>query len=270
MKRDLGSGPARGQVGAPGVARALGVEGAPGTGRPSGAGRGKVVESASAAVADMSSGASLAVGGFSLCGVPTELLAAVCARDIGDLTVYSNSCGIDDGGLGVLLQSGQIRKLVTCYVGENDTFERQYLAGELEVELTPQGTLAERLRAGGAGLAAFYTPTGVGTPITEGRETREFDGTTYLLERAITTDFALVHAWRGDRLGNLVYRKTARNLNPLVAVAARVTIAEVEELVEVGELDPDSVHTPGVYVQRVVVGTGFPKRIEQLRVRAAV
>lgn len=211
----------------------------------------------------------LAVGGFGLCGIPIDLIAALRTLNVGALTVFSNNCGIDDAGLGLLLANRQIAKMVSSYVGENKIFERQFLAGELEVELVPQGTLAERLRAGGAGIPAFYTPAGVGTTVAEGRETRKFDGVTYLLERGVTTDFALVRAWKGDRLGNLVYRRTARNFNPLAAMAGRVTIAEVEQLVEVGELDADHVHTPAVYVQRVVVASTAEKRIERIKTRAA-
>jgi 3-oxoacid CoA-transferase subunit A len=230
----------------------------------------KLRPTADAAVADIPSGASLAVGGFGLCGVPQDTISALRALGVGDLTVYSNNCGVDDAGLGLLLASRQIRKMVSSYVGENKTFERQFLKGELEVELVPQGTLAEQLRAGGAGIPAFYTPAGVGTPIADGRETRAFDGTTYLLERGVVTDFALVRAWKGDRLGNLVYRRTARNFNPLVAMAGRVTIAEVEELVDVGELDADAVHTPGVFVQRLVLARAGLKRIERPTVRAVL
>ena len=216
----------------------------------------------------MQSGSTLAVGGFGLCGIPADLIEALRLRGVDGLTVFSNNCGVDDAGLGLLLANRQIAKMVSSYVGENKTFERQYLAGELEVELIPQGTLAERLRAGGAGIPAFYTPAGAGTVATKGHETREFDGVTYVLERGVVCDFALVRAWKGDRLGNLVYRKTARNFNPLVAMAGRVTIAEVEELVEVGELDGDYIHTPGVFVQRVVLASNAPKRIERLKTRA--
>jgi len=230
---------------------------------------GKVYASAANAVADIADGSVLAVGGFGLCGIPIDLIAALRERGVNELTVFSNNCGIDDAGLGLLLANRQIAKMVSSYVGENQTFERQFLAGELDVELVPQGTLAERLRAGGAGIPAFYTPAGVGTPVAEGRETREFDGATYLLERCVTTDFALVRAWKGDRLGNLVYRRTARNFNPLAAAAGRVTIAEVEQLVEVGELDPDHVHTPAVYVHRVVIASTAEKRIERIKTRAA-
>jgi 3-oxoacid CoA-transferase subunit A len=232
-------------------------------------GTGKVDASAADAVAAVTDGSTLAVGGFGLCGVPIDLIAALRERGVGNLTVFSNNCGIDDAGLGILLANRQIAKMVSSYVGENKTFERQFLAGELEVELVPQGTLAERLRAGGAGIPAFYTPAGVGTPVADGRETREFDGVSYLLERGVVTDFALVRAWKGDRLGNLVYRRTARNFNPLAAMAGRVTIAEVEHLVEVGELDGDQIHTPGVYVQRVVIASSAEKRIERVKLRPA-
>jgi 3-oxoacid CoA-transferase subunit A len=230
---------------------------------------GKLYASAAEAIADMTGGSTLAVGGFGLCGIPTDLIAAVRKSGVDHLTVFSNNCGIDDVGLGLLLANRQIAKMVASYVGENKTFERQFLAGELDVELVPQGTLAERLRAGGAGIPAFYTPAGVGTPVAAGRKTREFDGVTYLLERGIVTDFALVRAWKGDRLGNLVYRRTARNFNPLVATAGRVTIAEVEQLVEVGELDGDQIHTPGVFVQRVIPASDADKLIERVKLRAA-
>jgi 3-oxoacid CoA-transferase subunit A len=226
----------------------------------------KVVSSADAAVADIPEGATLVVGGFGLCGIPENLIAAMVRRGVGGLTVVSNNCGVDDWGLGLLLASRQIRKMVSSYVGENGEFERQFLSGELEVELVPQGTLAERMRAGGAGIPAFYTPAGVGTLVAEGKETRELDGREYLLERGIVGDYSLVAAWKGDRLGNLVYRKAARNFNPMAATAGRVSIAEVEELVEVGELDPENVHTPGVFVHRVVVAPR-EKRIERRTVR---
>src|SRR5690606_15588440 len=195
------------------------------------------------------------------------LIQAVKDKGTKNLTVVSNNCGVDDFGLGVLLQDKQITKIIASYVGENKTFEQQFLNGELEVELTPQGTLAERIRAGGAGIPGFYTATGVGTPIAEGKETKEFDGKTYLLERAITGDFALVKAWKADRSGNLVFRKTSRNFNPLCATAGKVTIVEVEELVETGELDPDEIHLPGIYVQHIVHNGSFEKRIERLTVR---
>jgi len=245
----------------------------------------KLRDSAAEAVADIHDGATILAGGFGLCGIPETLIGALVERRVKGLTVVSNNAGVDDFGLGLLLQTRQIRKMVSTYVGENATFERQFLTGELEVELVPQGTFAERIRAGGAGIPAFFTPTGYGTAISEGglptmhdaagavvetsppKETREFDGRAFVLERAITGDFAIVKAWKGDANGNLVYRRTARNFNPLMASAARVTIAEVEEVVPVGSLDPDAVHTPGVFVQRLVQGTGYEKRIEQRTVR---
>jgi 3-oxoacid CoA-transferase subunit A len=246
----------------------------------------KVVPDARSAVADIPSGATLAVGGFGLCGIPSVLIQALLDAGTTDLSVVSNNCGVDDWGLGLLLAEKRIRRMTSSYVGENKEFERQFLSGELEVELTPQGTLAERLRAGGAGIPAFFTPAGVGTQVADGglpwrydgsggvavaspkKETRTFGEREYVLEESIVCDFALVHAWRGDRQGNLVFRESARNFNPLCATAGRVTIAEVEELVEPGELDPASVHTPGVFVQRVVVaGTDVEKRIERRTVR---
>jgi len=225
---------------------------------------GKVLGSFDEAVADVRGGASLVVGGFGLCGIPEKLIGALRDSGVADLTVISNNCGVDDFGLGVLLANRQLRKMVSSYVGENKIFEQQFLSGELEVELVPQGTLAERLRAGGAGIPAFFTATGVGTPIAEGKETREFNSRTYLLERALSADFALVKAWKGDSLGNLVYRDTARNFNPLAAMAGAMTIAEVEELVAVGELDPNQVHTPGIFVQRILEGAEYEKRIERV------
>jgi 3-oxoacid CoA-transferase subunit A len=230
---------------------------------------GKVVGSFAEAVADIEDRATLIVGGFGLCGIPEKSIAALAQKGCRELTVVSNNCGVDDFGLGVLLGNGQIAKMIASYVGENSIFERQYLSGELEVELVPQGTLAERMRAAGAGIPGFFTATGVGTPVAEGKETREFDGRTYLLEHALGGEFALVKAWRGDALGNLVYRDTARNFNPLAAMAGAVTIAEVEELVEVGELDPNNIHTPGIFVQRVLEGADYQKPIERLRVREA-
>jgi len=227
----------------------------------------KLVASPAAAVADIPSGASIAVGGFGLSGNPETAISALRDRGATDLTVVSNNCGVDDLGLGILLANRQIRTMVSSYVGENKVFEQQFLSGELEVELVPQGTLAERLRAGGAGIPAFYTPAGVGTPVADGKETREIDGREYLLEHGITTDYAIVRAWKGDTAGNLVYRKTARNFNPLVATAGRITIAEVEELVEVGELDPDHIHTPGIFVQRVFQSPGLDKPIERRTIR---
>ena len=228
----------------------------------------KYIADPAAALADIPDGATLAAGGFGLCGIPELAIRVLVERGVKDLSFVSNNCGVDDFGLGLLLEGRQIRKMVSSYVGENKEFERQYLAGELEVELVPQGTLAERLRAGGAGIPAFYTPAGVGTQVAEGKETREFEGRTFVLERGIVTDYAIVKAQRGDRFGNLVYSKTARNFNPLCAMAGRVTIAEVEELVEVGSLDPDEIHTPGIYVQRVISGT-HEKRIERRTVRKA-
>jgi 3-oxoacid CoA-transferase subunit A len=229
----------------------------------------KVYASAAAAVADVPSGAVLMAGGFGLCGIPENLILAL--RDAGPtgLTFVSNNAGVDDFGLGLLLQTRQIRKMISSYVGENKTFERQYLSGELEVDLVPQGTLAERIRAGGAGIPAFFTATGVGTLVADGKDLRFFDGKPYIMERGLTADFALVKAWKGDRHGNLVFRKTAQNFNSIMATAAKVTIAEVEELVEPGDLDPDHVHTPGIFVHRVVVGPSYQKRIERRTTREA-
>lgn len=214
------------------------------------------------AVEDIHDGATLMVGGFGLCGIPENLILALVEKGVKDLTVISNNCGVDDWGLGPLLQNKQIKKMIGSYVGENKEFERQVLAGELEVELTPQGTLAEKIRAGGAGIPAFYTPAGVGTPIAEGKETRLFNGKEYVLEEALTADFSLIRAWKGDKMGNLVYNKTARNFNPMIAAAGKVTIAEVEELYEIGELDANFIHTPSIYVQRVIQGDQ-EKRIER-------
>jgi len=228
---------------------------------------GKVWNSFEEAVADIKDGDTLAVGGFGLCGIPEKSIAALVKKGTNDLTVVSNNCGVDDWGVGLLLANKQIKKMVASYVGENKIFEQQFLSGELEVELTPQGTLAERLRAGGAGIPGFYTATGVGTPIAEGKEVKTFDGKEYILEEGIAADFALVKAWKADKLGNLVYRKTSRNFNPLAAMAGKITIAEVEEIVEVGELDPDHIHTPGVFIQRVLLGGNYEKRIERLTVK---
>jgi 3-oxoacid CoA-transferase subunit A len=230
----------------------------------------KVVKSAEEAVSDIQDGATLIVGGFGLSGIPEKTIFAVRDRGVKNLTVVSNNCGVDDWGLGLLLANQQIKKMVSSYVGENKIFEKQFLSGELEVELVPQGTLAERIRAGGAGIPGFYTATGVGTLIADGKEQKEFDGRTYILERGIVGDFALVKAWKADPLGNLVFRKTARNFNPLAAMAGKITIAEVEEIVEVGELEPDQIHTPGIYVQRVLLGKNYEKRIERRTVREAV
>ncbi|AEI41142.1 CoA transferase subunit A [Paenibacillus mucilaginosus] len=228
----------------------------------------KRVASMEEAVRDIADGSLLVVGGFGLCGIPEGLIRALQTQGTKGLTVVSNNCGVDDAGLGLLLAGRQIRRMVSSYVGENKTFERQVLSGELELELVPQGTLAERIRAGGAGIPGFYTPTGVGTVVAEGKEHKSFDGRTFVLERGIVGDFALVKAWKADTLGNLVYRRTSRNFNPLAAAAGRITIAEAEIIVEAGELDPDEIHTPGIYVQRVVQGTAEGKRIERRTVRA--
>ena len=219
------------------------------------------------AAGEIKDGMTLMVGGFGLVGIPENLILALCKRNVKDLTVISNNCGVDDWGLGLLLKNNQIKKMISSYVGENKEFERQVLSGELEVQLVPQGTLAEKIRAGGAGIPAFYTPAGVGTPIAEGRETREFNGKEYLLEEALTADFSLIRAWKADKLGNLVYRQTAQNFNPMMAAAGKITIAEVEEIVEVGELLPNEIHTPGIYVQGLIVGKQ-EKRIELLTVKA--
>lgn len=213
-------------------------------------------------------GMLIAAGGFGLCGIPELLIAAIRESGVKNLTVVSNNAGVDDFGLGLLLQTRQVKKMVSSYVGENDEFMRQYLAGELEIEFNPQGTLAERLRAGGAGIPGFYTKTGVGTQIAEGKEHKEFDGETYIMERGIVADLAIVKAWKGDDTGNLIYRKTARNFNPMVATCGKVCIAEVEELVPRGALDPDLIHTPGIFVQRIIEGE-HEKRIEQRTVSAA-
>ena len=229
----------------------------------------KTYANAAAAVADVVDGSIVMSGGFGLCGNPENLITALHHKGVKDLTVISNNCGTDHEGLGVLLQARQIRKMISSYVGENKEFERQYLSGELEVELCPQGTLAERIRAGGAGIPAFFTPTGFGTQVAEGKETREFGGKNCVLETSLTADVAIVKAWKGDRHGNLVFRMTARNFNPMMATAGRLTIAEVEELVEPGELNPDEIHTPGIYVQRVVQGVDYKKPIEQRTTRPA-
>ena len=212
-------------------------------------------------------GMTIMSGGFGLCGIPEDLIEAIRQSGVKNLTVISNNAGVDDFGLGLLLQTRQIRKMVSSYVGENETFEKQYLSGQLELEFNPQGTLAERIRAGGAGIPAFYTPTGFGTVVADGKETREFDGRMYVMERGLKADFALIKAWKGDKSGNLVYRKTARNFNPMMATAARVTIAEVEHLVEVGELAPDCIHTPSIYVKRILQGEVYERKIERRTVR---
>lgn len=245
----------------------------------------KVVESAIAAVRDIPDGATIMAGGFGLCGIPENLIAALRELGTKDLTFISNNCGVDDFGLGILLANRQIRKMISSYVGENKEFERQYLSGELEVELTPQGTLAERIRAGGAGIPAFYTPTGAHTAVSDGgmpvlyakdgtvaklsekKEIRTFDGKDYVLEPAIKADFALVKAWKGDRYGNLVYRNTAMNFNPMMAMAATITVAEVEEIVPIGTLDPNHIHTPSVFVKRILQGKSYEKRIERRTLR---
>ncbi len=227
----------------------------------------KVVRSADEAVANIPDGATIMMGGFGLCGIPENLIAALHRRGTRDLTVISNNAGIDDFGIGILLKARQVRKMIASYVGENKEFERQCLTGELDVELVPQGTLSERIRAGGAGIGGFFTPTGYGTLVAEGKETRVIDGKPYVLELGLTADFAFVKAWKGDNLGNLLYRKTARNFNPMMATAGRVTIAEVEHVVPPGALDPDHVATPGVFVQHVLQGSGYEKRIEKRTVR---
>lgn len=227
------------------------------------AGFDKVVNSYQEAMAGLSDGMTVIAGGFGLCGIPEGLIAQI--RDMGTtgLTFVSNNCGVDDFGLGILLQDKQIKKMISSYVGENAEFERQFLAGELEVELTPQGTLAEKMRAGGAGIPAFYTATGYGTPVAEGKDVREFNGKNYILEESITGDFAIIRAWKADKMGNLVYRDTAMNFNPMAATAGKITVVEVEEIVEVGELKPTEIHTPGIYVNRIIQGN-FEKRIERL------
>jgi 3-oxoacid CoA-transferase subunit A len=226
-------------------------------------GNGKVMSSFSEAVEGIHDGATIIVGGFGLCGIPEKAILAVREKGVKDLTIVSNNCGVDDWGLGLLLANKQIKKMISSYVGENKIFEKQFLSGELEVELVPQGTLAERIRAGGAGIPGFYTATGVGTPVAEGKELKEFDGRTYVLEKGIVGDFALVKAWKADPYGNLIYQKTSRNFNPLAAMAGKITIAEVEEIVRVGDLEPDHIHTPGIYVQHVLEGAAYEKRIER-------
>ena len=229
----------------------------------------KVFPDAASALAGLvKDGQTIAVGGFGLCGIPEALIAALRDSGVGNLTAISNNAGVDGFGLGQLLSTRQIKKMIASYVGENKEFERQYLAGELELEFTPQGTLAEKLRAGGAGIPAFFTKTGVGTIVAEGKEVREFDGEQYVMERSLVADVSLVKAWKADRAGNLVYRKTARNFNPNVAMAGKVTVVEVEELLEIGEIDPDDVHTPSIFVHRIVVNAHPEKRIEQRTVRA--
>lgn len=228
----------------------------------------KVYADADAALAGvLKDNINIISGGFGLCGIAEHCIAAIKRSGVKGLTVVSNNCGVDDFGLGILLKPQQIRKMVSSYVGENKTFEALYLSGELELEFAPQGTLAERMRAGGAGIAAFYTKTGVGTVVADGKECREFDGETYVMERGIVGDLAIVKAWKGDKSGNLIFRKTSRNFNPLAAMAGKITIAEVEELVEVGELEADEIHTPGIFVQRIFKGKQFEKRIERVTTR---
>jgi len=227
----------------------------------------KRIASADAAIAKLNDGATILMGGFGLCGIPEHLIAAVRRKGTKDLTVVSNNAGVDDFGIGVLLQQRQVKKMISTYVGENKLFEQLVLSGEMQVELNPQGTLSERLRAGGAGIPAFYTPTGYGTMVAEGKETREFNGRMYVMERALRGDFAFIKAWKGDRWGNLIYRKTARNFNPMMATAADYAIAQVEELVEPGQLDPNQVHTPGIFVDAIFQGPKYEKRIEKRTTR---
>tara|TARA_R110002096_G_scaffold266710_1_gene460271 strand:- start:68628 stop:69335 length:708 start_codon:yes stop_codon:yes gene_type:complete len=225
-------------------------------------------DAASALDGILSDGMTIMAGGFGLCGIPENLIAALRDSGTTDITAISNNAGIDDFGLGLLLQTRQIKKMISSYVGENKEFERQYLAEELQLEFNPQGTLAERIRAGGAGIPGFYTKTGVGTLIAEGKEHKDFDGETYIMETGLKADLSLVRAWKADKEGNLIFRKTARNFNPMMATAGKITVAEVEELVETGDLDPDQIHTPGIFVQRIVVSKDLEKRIEQLTTRS--
>ena len=227
----------------------------------------KVVKNSEEAVSDVSDGSIIMMGGFGLCGIPENCIQALLKKGVRDLTFISNNAGVNDFGIGLLLKTRQVKKMISSYVGENAEFERQLLGGELEVELLPQGTLAERIRAGGAGIPAFFTPAGYGTEIAEGKEVREFHGKKYLMEHWLKADFSIVKAWKGDRAGNLVYRGTARNFNPMMAAAGKITIAEVEELVEPGDLDPNQIHTPGIFVQRIFKGAHYEKRIEQRTLR---
>jgi 3-oxoacid CoA-transferase A subunit len=229
----------------------------------------KIVANADEAIRDIKDGATIMVGGFGLCGIPENLIDALARKAVKYLTIISNNAGVDDFGLGVLLRNRQVRKHIGTYVGGNRLFEELVLSGELDLELVPQGTFAERIRAGGAGIPAFFTPAGVGTIVAEGKETREFNGKTYLMERALQADFSLIKAWKGDKWGNLMFRKTARNFNPMIGTAARITIAEVEHLAEVGEIAPDNVHLPSVYVKRIFQGINYEKRIERRTLRAA-
>ncbi|MFM7851835.1 MAG: CoA transferase subunit A [Flammeovirgaceae bacterium] len=230
----------------------------------------KKVPNADAAVTDIPDNATLMLGGFGLCGIPENCIAALLRKGVKGLTCISNNAGVDDFGIGLLLKTRQVKKMISSYVGENAEFERQLLSGELEVELIPQGTLAERVRAGGAGIPAFFTPAGVGTEVAEGKETRVFEGKTYLMEKWLKADFAIVKAWKGDSAGNLIYKGTARNFNPMMATAGKITIAEVEELVPVGELDPNQIHTPGIFVHRIFKGKNYEKRIEQRTVNLKI
>lgn len=227
----------------------------------------KVVKNADEALRDVPDNATIMMGGFGLCGIPENCIQALLKKEVKGLTFISNNAGVDDFGIGLLLKTRQVKKMISSYVGENAEFERQLLSGELEVELIPQGTLAERIRAGGAGIPAFFTPAGYGTEVAEGKEVREFDGKKYLMEHWLRADFSIIKAWKGDTAGNLLYRGTARNFNPMMASAGKITIAEVEELVEPGELEPNCIHTPGIYVQRIFKGPKYEKRIEQRTIR---
>jgi 3-oxoacid CoA-transferase subunit A len=227
----------------------------------------KIFKTADEAICEVFDGATIMLGGFGLCGIPENLISALRRKETKNLTCISNNAGIRDFGLGIVMANHQIKKMIASYVGENDIFEKQFLSGELEVELVPQGTFAERIRAGGAGIPAFYTPTGVGTLVAEGKETRDMDGRTYVLEKALKADFAFIKAWKADTYGNLIYRKTTRNFNPMMATAAKMTIAEVEEIVPVGTLDPDQIHTPGIYIKRLIQGAQYEKRIENRTVK---
>ncbi len=227
----------------------------------------KVIQNANIAVQDIFDGATIMLGGFGLCGIPENSISALVSKGVKNLTCISNNAGVDDFGIGLLLQNKQVKKMISSYVGENSEFERQLLTGELDVELIPQGTLAERCRAAGAGIPAFYTPAGVGTEIAEGKEIRNFNEKKYLLEKAFAADFSIIKAWKGDVSGNLIYKGTARNFNPIMAAAGKITIAEVEELVPIGELDPNFIHTPGIYIQRIFEGNNYEKRIEQKTIR---
>ncbi len=228
----------------------------------------KTVANAQSAIAGVRDGMTFMLGGFGLCGIPENSISALLESGVKDLTCISNNAGVDDFGIGLMLHQRQVRRMIASYVGENAEFERQLLSGELDVELTPQGTLAEKIRAGGAGIPAFFTPAGYGTEVAEGKETRKYDGKNYVLERSLTADFSFVKAWKGDPMGNLIYKGTARNFNPMMATAGKVTVAEVDELVPLGELDPNEIHTPGIFVQRIFQGSQYEKRIENLTLRS--